>query len=462
LNLEKYSKEEARAIVLFSFLYNQRMFSRLVFVPGFTFLVGCFDEREKGRILIGLARARHDIRRYTVYGLRLFGLDCFILMFFESFAVERWMDKYEKSALYDLAETCSLSISLKALLQWSKEDGEPALEEAEAFQKVGYGHICGAPKLRNNIAALYSKDSGITSDCIITTQGAIGANFLTLVTLVGKGDHVICVSPTYQQLQQLPKTFGADVSLWNLHPDKEWKHEVEELQKLVTPKTSLVIINNPNNPTGAVIPTSTLRQICQTVESIAPKAIILCDEVYRPLFHSLPAGEDPPSSILELGFSNVIATGSLSKAYSLAGLRVGWIATPRKDLLERFLGVRDYNVISVSGVDEELAARALGTHAKAHIMERNINLARTNRHILSDWIAATPGTRWVPTTAGTTALVYLGDGVHDEHFCAQLCESKGVVSLMRILMSLIFKRPLTEIYYRTSYLLVFVLDGQDG
>lgn len=349
-------------------------------------------------------------------------------MLFAPFSVERWMDKYEKSALYDLAETCSLSLSLKSLLQWSKEDGEPALEESEVFQKAGYGHINGLPKLRENIASLYSKDSGIDSDCIISTQGAIGANFLAMVSLVNRGDHVVCVAPTYQQLQQLPKTFGADVSLWNLLPETHWEHNVEELRKLLTPKTSLVIINNPNNPTGAIIPTQTLCHICQTIESICPSAIVLCDEVYRPLFHSLPKGHEAPCSILELGFRNVIATGSLSKAFSLAGLRVGWIATPRKDLLERFLGVRDYSVISVGGVDEELASRALGRHTKAHILERNTQLARTNRQILASWIEATPGVSWVPSKGGTTALVYLGDGIDDEQFCAQLCESKGVVS----------------------------------
>jgi aspartate/methionine/tyrosine aminotransferase len=190
----------------------------------------------------------------------------------------------------------------------------------------------------------------------------------------------------------------------------------------------MVVINNPNNPTGAIVPTSTLRQICQMVHEMAPNAVVLCDEVYRPLFHSLPPGEDPPLSILELGYPNVIATGSLSKAYSLAGLRVGWIATPRKDLLERFLGVRDYNVISVSGVDEELAGRALGAKAKEHIIDRNTRLARTNRQILSSWIEATPGVKWVPPVGGTTALVYLGDGVVDQVVCAELCSKHGVVS----------------------------------
>lgn len=258
------------------------------------------------------------------------------VMLFERCGVERWMDKYEKSALYDLAETCSLSISLKSLLQWSKEDGEPGLEESEVFQKAGHGHINGLPKLRENIAALYSKDSGIDSDCIISTQGAIGANFLAMVFLVNRGDRVVCVAPTYQQLQQLPKTFGADVSLWNLHPDGHWEHDVEELRKLLTPKTSLVFINNPNNPTGTIISTHTLGLTCKTVETVCPSAIILCDEVYRPLFHSLSKGQEAPCSILELGFPNVIATGSLSKAFSLAGLRVEWIATQERIYWRRF------------------------------------------------------------------------------------------------------------------------------
>lgn len=349
-------------------------------------------------------------------------------MHFKAFEVERWMDKYEKSAKYDLAETCSLSLSLKQLLAWSKEDGEPALEESEAFGKAGYGHINGNPKLRQAITNLYSRESGIDSDCIISTQGAIGANFLTLVSLVTRGAHVVCASPTYQQLSQLPQTFGAEVSLWKLYPDNKWEHNLDELRRLLTPETSLLIINNPNNPTGALISTASLRSICQLVESICPGAIVLCDEVYRPLFHSLSPGEEAPLSILELGFPNVIATGSLSKAFALAGLRVGWIASPRKDLLQRFLGVRDYSVISVSGVDEELASRALGKQTKRHILERNLQLARTNRSILASWIDATPGVKWVPPKAGTTALVYLGDGIDDERFCAQLCESKGVVS----------------------------------
>lgn len=351
------------------------------------------------------------------------------MVFFEPFAVERWMDEYETKATHDLAETCSLSLPLNDVLQWSRDDGEPALDASDFFSKrMGYGHIAGSPKLRQNIASLYN--GSIKPDNVLVTQGAIGANFLAIVSLVSKGDHVICVHPTYQQLYELPKTFGADVDLWRLRPETQWQHQLQDLERILTKKTSLVIINNPNNPTGQVIPTETLSSLAGLVkEKAAPGALILCDEVYRPLFHSLDTGNAAPPSILELGLDNVIATGSLSKAFSLAGLRVGWIATARRDVLQRFHANRDYNTISVSGVDDELAARALGKQCRAKILQRNIELARANRAMLQKWVE-TPGrgTSWVPTRAGTTALVYLGQDIDDEAFCRALNEERGVVS----------------------------------
>ncbi|MCO5596175.1 hypothetical protein L7F22_050235 [Adiantum nelumboides] len=347
---------------------------------------------------------------------------------FPAFEVERWMDTYETKAKYDLAETCALSIKLRELIELSYLDGEPPLEQSAVFDgKLGYGHINGSPKLRQRIADCYATSSNITKDNVLVTQGAISANFLSIIGLIQQGDHAIVVSPSYQQLQELPKTFGADVSFWKLKAEEGWEHRIEELEKLVTKKTTLVIINNPNNPTGSAIPTETLKAIHSLLKEKAhPDAMILCDEVYSPLWHSIPQGQQVPASMLDFGFDNVLVTGSLSKAYALAGLRVGWIATQRKDLLQRFLGIRDYNIISVSGVDDELAARALGPKAKAKLLERNLTLARTNRTILENWIDETKGVHWIPTKGGNTALVYLGDGIKDEDFCASLCETRGV------------------------------------
>lgn len=235
---------------------------------------------------------------------------------FAPFEVERWMDTYETKAEFDLAETCALSIKLRDLIEYSAKDGEPPLEQSDVFDgKLGYGHITGSPKLRKHIAACYAPSSGITADNVLVTQGAIAANFLSILGLVDRSDHVVVVSPSYQQLQELPRTFGANVSLWQLKPEEGWEHRIEALDELLTPKTKLVIINNPNNPTGAAISTDTLKAIHQSVKrKAAADAMIMCDEVYSPLWHSMPEGEDVPASILDLGFDNVLATGSLSKA----------------------------------------------------------------------------------------------------------------------------------------------------
>lgn len=226
------------------------------------------------------------------------------------------MDTYETKAKYDLAETCALSIKLKELIAMSFEDGEPPLEQSALFDsKLGYGHIHGSPKLRQRIAQCYSPTSGITEDNVLVTQGAIGANFLSIMGLVQKGDHVVVVSPSYQQLSELPLTFGADVTLWKLKVDHNWEHRPKDLLELLRPNTKLVIINNPNNPTGAALSSDVMIQIHGMVKQrAAPDALILCDEVYSPLWHSIDEGEGIPKSILELGLDNVLATGSLSKA----------------------------------------------------------------------------------------------------------------------------------------------------
>ncbi|EPQ30969.1 uncharacterized protein PFL1_01158 [Pseudozyma flocculosa PF-1] len=368
------------------------------------------------------------------------------------FKVEQWMDRYETTCTHNLAETCCDSISLHDLDHLSRQAGieEPTLA-ALSGKRLTYGHIRGSPELRQNIASLYPAavaDGSLGPDNVLVTQGAIGANFLVELSLVKRGDHVVCVHPTYQSLFEVPRSLGADVDLCRLDPADGWRFSVDRLASLLRPTTSLVILNNPNNPTGQALSRSTLDAIVEAVKArAAPGCIILSDEVYRPLFHSLPTSDDadgaPPCSILETGYAHAIATGSLSKAFSLAGIRVGWIATPRSDLIEAFAQRRDYNVISVSMVDDAIAARALHPRVAQRILERNTHLARTNRAILEAWIEKTPQVEWVPTQAGTTALLRLvrtaaaaarggertaaTDEVDADDFCMRLHDRAGVL-----------------------------------
>lgn len=196
----------------------------------------------------------------------------------------------------------------------------------------------------------------------------------------------------------------------------------------------LTMDSNPNNPTGAIL---TKPQLQDIAAFCAEKSIILmCDEVYRPIFHGIsPASDDFPPSALNIpgAPSRTIITGSMSKAYSLAGIRVGWIACRDKDIIERLAAARHYTTISVSGMDQQVAALATSQMCLHGLLGRNIALAKTNVAALEKFVDEHyKQVEWVKPVAGTTALLRLtreGKPVHDVVFCEKLQEDTGVMLL---------------------------------
>ena len=158
----------------------------------------------------------------------------------------------------------------------------------------------------------------------------------------------------------------------------------------------------------------------------------MSDEVYRPLFHSLPSDDqESPPSILSMGYNKTIATGSLSKSFSLAGIRVGWIASRDLKIIEACAAARNYSTISVSQLDDQIAAYALSAQVVHNLLDRNMKLARHNLTIvekfLEDWKSICS---WVKPSAGTTAFIKLvdrGQPINDEMFCRTLQECTGVM-----------------------------------
>ncbi|KAI9712143.1 MAG: hypothetical protein M1812_006981 [Candelaria pacifica] len=345
------------------------------------------------------------------------------------FSVEKWMDDHELTAEYNIAETCCSSLSLQDLKSLSIDQSQEPISTAK---KLTYGAIPGSKPLRSNIAKLYDESDSqlFSADDILITPGAIAANHLVLYTLIGPGDHVICHWPTYQQLYTVPESLGAEVDLWRASEEKGWLLDIEELKRMVKRNTKLIIINNPNNPTGATLLLSLLEQII--ILARAHNITILSDEVYRPLFHSLPCTHpSPPPSIISLNYTKAIATGSLSKAFSLAGIRVGWIASRDPDILQACAEVRQYTNISVSSVDDQIASYALGPNVVQNLLARNTKLAKTNLAILDKFIEEHAGIcRWVKPSAGTTAFVSFwreGLPVDDVVFCETLQKEVGVM-----------------------------------
>jgi aspartate/methionine/tyrosine aminotransferase len=339
------------------------------------------------------------------------------------------MDQHEHHCKYNIAETCCASISVDQLRELSENKNGNIIDISKALT---YGSIRGSDDLRNNLARLYSAKvaTPLSPDNILTTPGAIQANYLTAYALVGQGDHVICHYPTYQSLYEVPKQLGAEVDLWKGKPENEWKPTIDDLKALIKPNTKLIIINNPNNPTGSVLGKSFLQEIIDVASE--KDIIVLADEVYRPIFHSIsPLDKDFPPSLLSMGYKNAIVTGSMSKAYSLAGIRVGWIASRNSELIETIASARHYTTISVSQLDEQVAAFALHSSTVHGLLARNIQLAKKNIALLEKFVLKNEDEcEWTKPVAGTTAFIKFhreGKPVDSVDFCKKLLEKTGVL-----------------------------------
>ena len=167
----------------------------------------------------------------------------------QPFAVEQWMNAWEVGAKYNIAETCVDSISLDELFEISGEDKENFLKDL-CKQRLTYGNIEGSPELKQGICKLYRT---IAPEEIVPTHGAAGANHHVFYSLISPGDQVISIRPTYQQLYSIPESYGADVKVIDLKKETGYLPDMKEIRRLVTSKTKMICINNPNNPTGVLM-----------------------------------------------------------------------------------------------------------------------------------------------------------------------------------------------------------------
>jgi aspartate/methionine/tyrosine aminotransferase len=331
----------------------------------------------------------------------------------KTFAVEEWMNKYETVAKYNIAETCVDSLSLEELLSLTG-DKESVLGNL-MNTRLTYGHIEGSLDLKSSIASLYKR---MTTENIITTNGAIGANFLSFYSLVNPGDEVISVLPTYQQLYSIPESFGAVVKILRLKPENNYLPDLEELKSMISDKTKIICINNPNNPSGALMNEDMLQSIINIAKSC--NAYVLSDEVYRGLYQEENIYIPSIADLYEKG----ISTGSMSKVFSLAGLRLGWI-TASKEVIKEVFRHRDYNTISCGIIDDMLAAHALKNKDK--IFERNLRIVRENLAILDKWVSVEQNVSYVKPKGGTTAFVKYNVDIPSVDFCEGLLQETGTL-----------------------------------
>ncbi|MBR3706285.1 MAG: aminotransferase [Firmicutes bacterium] len=332
----------------------------------------------------------------------------------KTFKVERWMNDYEDDAVYNLGETCIDSLTIGELLELGGYSPDEYLKSLKDT-RLTYSHIFGSPEFKSGVASLYNN---IKPEHVIPTHGATGANAMVLETLIEPGDNMISVMPTYQQHYSIPEAIGAEVRILQLTAENGYLPDIDELRKLVDDNTKMITVNNPNNPTGSWIPEESMKQIAEVAASV--DAYLLSDEVYR----GISEDGEYMYSVTDL-YDKGISVGSMSKIFSLAGLRMGWIATRDEDALNEILERRDYNTISCGVIDDKLASIALANKEK--IFARNREILHKNREILDQWVQETPEVHYVRPVAGTTALVYYDADIPSYELCVRLIKEKGLL-----------------------------------
>jgi aspartate/methionine/tyrosine aminotransferase len=329
------------------------------------------------------------------------------------FGVEIWMNAYETRCAYNLAETCVESLTVAQLLDLAG-CSDSILDELLPL-KLTYGPIEGSERLRDLIAGLYDTQH---RDNVVVTHGAIGANALVYQTLVEPGDLVVSVLPTYQQHYSIPESLGADVRILRLRREDGYLPDLDELRRLAGGSAKLISLTNPNNPTGALMDRAFLEQVAEIADDCG--AYVLCDEVYRGIDQE---GEGTTASMADL-YPRGISTASMSKAFALAGLRLGWITGPA-ELVRAVSLHRDYNTISVGMIDDLFASIALA--AKDRLLARNRSIVRGNLAILDAWVAKEPRIDYVKPRSGTTALLRYDHDLPSHDLCVRLVEETGVM-----------------------------------
>lgn len=334
-------------------------------------------------------------------------------MYIEPFGVEIWMNEWENHCEFNLAETCVESLTIEQLLRLCGQNDTDLSQLLP--MKMTYGAIEGSQRLRKAIAALYESQQ---PENVIVTHGTIGANMLVHKTLVSAGDRVIAVVPSYQQHYSIPASIGAEVRPLKLRENNRFLPDLDALRDLAVPGTKLIALTNPNNPTGALIDQQMLTEIAAIAREVG--AYILCDEVYRGTDQQ---GSGQTTSIADI-YERGISTASMSKAYSLAGLRLGWICAPR-DVLDQVALHRDYDTISVGMLDDHFATLALENRDK--VLARSQRITRNNLATLDHWMTSQPKLSWVKPRSGTTALLKFNLPMTSREFCIALLNETGVM-----------------------------------
>ena len=285
-----------------------------------------------------------------------------------TFELERVQSIYENTVDYNLTESGFHPLRLNEFLT-AEQMGE--LENTV----LGYSQTNGTKALRSTIAGLYPNQN---SDNVLVTNGSAEANFVACHTLLESGDEIVMMVPNYMQIWGIAEEMGAIPRAFHLREENRWAPDLDELKSLVGNKTKMIVVCNPNNPTGYVMTPEEMKEIQAIANRVG--AWIYADEVYR---GAELDGIETNSFLCD--YPKTMVCGGLSKAYALPGLRLGWLAGPA-DTIANAWAYHDYTSITAGILSHKIGEIALSPAVRPQILERNRSMLRENLQVMQDWV----------------------------------------------------------------------------
>jgi aspartate/methionine/tyrosine aminotransferase len=327
----------------------------------------------------------------------------------ENFRMERMQSTWENVVEYNLSESGVHPLRLADFLSPDELREIPDVG-------LGYSQSNGTPELRERIAALYS---GATADHVLTTNGSSEANFLLMWSNVESGQEAVFMMPNYMQMGGLVRGFGAALKpLW-LKEKLGWAPDLDELEALVNEKTRLIIVTNPNNPTGAVLSEEAMSAIVKAASRVG--AWIVADEIYQ---GAERVGQTTPSFWGR--YERTAIVNGLSKAYGLPGVRIGWIVGPKEFILKTW-PYHDYTTISPGILSDRIARIALAPATREKILTRTRGILKSNFARLESWLNEQGVFSFIPPRAGAIAFARYDLPVNSTDLVTRLIKEKNTL-----------------------------------
>ena len=324
--------------------------------------------------------------------------------------LEEWLREHYFNAEIDIGSSCVQNFSLAELR------GIVRITDQELNDVVfDDSPTCGNARLRQAVARQWGNGD---PQHVMATHGSSEVIFLAVNALLRPEDEVVALDPCYFSYRNLAESKGCRLKPWRLRFENKFEPDFEELKSLITPRTRMVMVNFPHNPTGASVSIEQQKELIAAAAEVG--AYLVWDTALAALTY-----DEPPLPDAHVLYERAISIGTLSKAYGLAGLRVGWCqAAP--GVIEQFVHLRDYTTLYLSPLVELIAARAI--EQADDILSVRLPPARANLELLTRWVEAHDDLiEWVRPRGGVTAFPRFRYISNIAAFCRRLTEERGVM-----------------------------------